>query len=70
MNLYKDENRPETMPSLVDADKQRRSLKEKWPRYSRLPASRSTRNVRDQRAEQPAPIPVLNHRDLPVRQGN
>jgi hypothetical protein len=40
MNLYKDENRPETMPSLVDADKQRRSLKEKWPRYSRLPASR------------------------------
>jgi hypothetical protein len=36
MNLHKDENRQEILPSLVDADKQRRSLKEKWPRYSRL----------------------------------
>jgi hypothetical protein len=51
MNLYKDENRPETTPSLVDADKQRRSVKEKWPRYSRLHVASQTAVARQSSIE-------------------
>jgi hypothetical protein len=42
VDLHKDENRPELMLSLIDADKRRRSLKDKWPRYSQVDVAPGT----------------------------